>query len=424
MGWRNWREDSNFSTTFYSYSKNFKDNITKRLKYAFARENVVTWKFKLAILCVTHILLHVYTNTPFTLIPILMDEYSLTMFQLSLLVSVPRGIQLLLSIPSGLLADKFSAEKLISLSLFLSVIAGLLLFTSSSIWSLIIGFALIAASSTIYHPPALSATSEVIPEDYRSRGMGFHGASGSFGISLGPITIGLVLNSLGWRYTYVIWTLPILIVAIITLFLKIDCEKRERRIKEEEKKFTAPLRHIFSLTFIAFLLFISMRSAAGSSISTFITTYLTKGRGIDPSIASIIFGLSPLIGLGGPIIGGWLGDKLGWKRTFIIIFSIMITSLTLLVISPIVLLSVIFYLLYGISSTMTMPISSTLVALVTPEEARGTAYSMFFIPMSVAGIIMPIIASLLVDLYGIWIIFPIAIILYLSALTLIKVIKV
>ncbi|MCS7365021.1 MAG: MFS transporter, partial [archaeon GB-1867-035] len=137
-----------------------------------------------------------------------------------------------------------------------------------------------------------------------------------------------------------------------------------------------------------------------------------------------IFGLSPLIGLGGPIIGGWLGDKLGWKRTFIIIFSIMITSLTLLVISPIVLLSVIFYLLYGISSTMTMPISSTLVALVTPEEARGTAYSIYFIPTSVAGIIMPIIASLLVDLYGIWIIFPIAIILYLSALTLIKVIKV
>lgn len=384
----------------------------------------MTWKIKLAILCATHILLHVYTNTPFTLIPILMDEYSLTMFQLSLIVSVPRGIQLLLSIPSGLLADKFSAGKLISLSLLLSVTAGILIFTSNTIWSLIVGFALIAASSTLYHPPALSATSEVIPEDYRSRGMGFHGASGSFGISLGPITIGLVLNSLGWRYTYIIWTIPILVVALSTLFIKIEWRKKEKKHHLEEKKFTTPLKNVFSITFIAFLLFISLRSAAASSISTFITTYLTKGRGLDPSIASIIFGLSPLIGLGGPIIGGWLGDKLGWKKTFIAIFSILITSLTLLVISPIVLLSVIFYLLYGISSTMTMPISSSLVALVTPEEARGTAYSMFFIPMSVAGIIMPIIASLLVDLYGIWIIFPTAIILYLLALTLIKIIKV
>ncbi len=358
--------------------------------------------------------------TPYALIPILMDEYYLSVIQVSLLTSIPRIVQLTLSIPSGLLADKFRAGKLIFLSLFLSAIAGLIIFIDHSIWGLIIGFTLIAASSTFYHPPALSAVSKILPENFRSRGLGLHGSSGLLGISLGPITIGLLLNLLGWRFAYLIWIPPIIFGALLSLLIKVDFErKREKRFK-----FTTPLRKVFSLTFILFLLFISARSAAGSSISTFATTYLTKGRGVEFGLASIVYGLSPLIGLIGPIIGGWLGDKFGWRKSFIMVIIGMIIFLIGVAISPLIILTFTFYLLFIITSNMTTPLSTTLISLIVGEEARGTAYSMYFLPMSLSGIFMPIIASIFIDNYGLWTIFPLSIILYLTSIVLLYLIRI
>jgi len=351
-----------------------------------------------------------------------MDEFNLSVFQAGLLVSIPRFIQLLMSLPSGLIADRFNARKLISTSLFLEGLAGLLIYLYPSIWSLFVGFTLIALSSTFYHPPALSATTSVLPENYRGRGLGLHGACGTLGVSLGPITLGLILHWLGWKFVFAFWLIPIFIVAISALLLKFNLKHSVE--SEAVRSISTPLRSILSFTFISLLIFISVRTAASSSISTFMTTYLSMGKGIDPGTASIIFGLSPLIGLVGSILGGFLGDKLGWRRSFTIIFISISLTLTMIFLSPAPFLIVIFYLAYGLFNAMTMPISSSLVAFIIPPEARGTAYSAFFMPVSISGIVMPIIASLLVDLFGIWIIFPISILLFILCLIIVQIIKI
>jgi len=351
-----------------------------------------------------------------------MSKFNLSAFQAGLLVSIPRFLQLFLSIPSGLLADRLNAGKLISISLILEGMAGLIIFLYPSIASLFVGFSLIAISSTLYHPPALSAAVGVLPEDFRSRGLGLHGACGTLGVALGPISLGFVLTWFDWKFTYAFWLIPIFLIAFLIMLLNFKFEVHEERMSQ--KSVSEPLKSIFTLTFISLLLFISIRTAASSSISTFMTTYLTIGKGISPSIASVIFGLSPLIGLIGSLIGGFLGDKLGWRKAFTVIFIFILITLTILLLAPSSILVVIFYLTYGILNTMTMPISSSLVAKIIPSGARGTAYSTYFIPISISGILMPIITSLFVDLFGIWIIFPMSIALYICTLILVQIIKI
>jgi len=72
---------------------------------------------------------------------------------------------------------------------------------------------------------------------------------------------------------------------------------------------------------------------------------------------------------------------------------------------------------------MTMPITTSLVAKIIPQKSRGTAYSLQFIPMSIIGIVMPIILGILINLLEIWIIFPIAIAFYIIVLVISQILK-
>jgi len=381
------------------------------------------FKPRLLFLCASHTLLHVYTNLPLALLPILISEYGLSIVIASIIVSIPRVFSLVFSIPSGLLADRLGHTKLISFSLFLQVLAASLVLLFPTVEAIVLCFSLTALASTFYHPPALSATTNVIPSDFLSRGLGFHGASGTLGIALGPITLGLILSWVEWRYVYLIWAVPIFVIAVVALFVNMNEPSPVEDSETKGKGLTTPLKDVLSVTFLSFLLLMLFRSAAGGTISTYLTTYLTESKGLDASLASIIFGLSPLIGLTSVIIGGYAGDKLGWKRSLTLIISTVTVALFCMSVSTSTIQTVLFYLVYGFFNIMTMPITTSLVAKIIPQKSRGTAYSLQFIPMSIIGIVMPIVLGILITLFEIWIIFPIAIVFYIVVLIISQILK-
>jgi maltose/moltooligosaccharide transporter len=387
-----------------------------------AKEN---FQHKLLFLCASHTLLHVYTNLPIALLPILISDYGLSIILASVIVSIPRVVSLVFSIPSGLLADRLDHTKLISFSLFLDVFAASLIFLFRNIEIAVLGFSLIALASTFYHPPALSAASNISPQNYLSRALGFHGASGTFGISLGPITMGLVLNWFEWRYVYLLWVAPIFFIAVTAFFVTIDERLNEGSCDKRTKKHpTTPLRDVLSAAFLSFMLLMLCASAASGAISTYLTTYLTQSKGLEASLAAIIFGLSPLIGLTSVITGGYTGDKLGWRRSLTLIISTTTVALFFMFVSTSTIQTVSFYFAYGFFNIMTMPITTSLVAKIVPRKSRGTAYSLQFIPESVIGIVMPITLGILIDLLEIWVIFPIAIIFFIIALIITRIIQI
>ncbi len=381
------------------------------------------FKPKLVFLCASHTLLHVYSNLPLALLPILIDEYELSILIASIVVAVPRAFSLIFSVPSGLLADRLGHTKLISFSLFLQVFAASLVILFPAVETIVLCFSLTALASTFYHPPALSAATNILPTDFLSRGLGFHGASGTLGFAIGPITLGLVLSWFGWRYVYVIWIVPIFVVAVVAFLINISERSDEEHDESKERSLTTPLKDVLSVTFLSFLLLMLFRSAAGGTISTYLTTYLTEGKGLDAGLASIVFGLSPLIGLTSVIIGGYVGDRLGWKRSLTSIFSTVTVALFCVFVSASTSQTVLFYLVYGFFSSMTMPITTSIVPKIVPPKSRGTAYSLQFIPMSVIGIVMPIVLGVLIGLFEISIIFPIAIVFYIIVLVITQLLK-
>ncbi len=363
-------------------------------------------------------MIHVYTNLPLALLPILITEYELSIFIASLAVAIPRAFSLVFSVPSGLVADRLSHTKLISLSLALGALAASIIVVAPTLEAIVFGFSLAALASTLYHPPALSTTSNISAADYLSRGLGFHGASGTLGIALGPITLGLVLNRFEWRYSYLIWIVPILAAAVTAFFARMYEPQQERQYKGRDRGLITPLRDVVSVAFLSFIMLMLFLGAAGGTISTYLTTFLTKSKGLDASLASIIFGLNPLIGLTSVILGGYLGDKLGWKKSLTLIIPTASAALSCMYFSASTSQTALFYVVYGFFNIMTMPVTTSLVARIIPQKSRGTAFSIQFIPESVVGIVMPVILGIAINLLDIWIIFPTAIAFYIIALAI------
>ncbi len=165
----------------------------------------------LIIMILTHTLVHAAGNMLSTLFPVLKAEFSLTNQQIGLIVAIPSLLQLIFSIPSGMISDRFGAKKLIAASIVIAALGALLGGVSTTPWMFIIASILLTLSSTLYHPPAQSYLSDIASPRDRSRVLGIWFIGGTTGISLGPLSITILMGVLAftWRQIYSFWVIPI-----------------------------------------------------------------------------------------------------------------------------------------------------------------------------------------------------------------------
>ena len=348
------------------------------------------------------------------LIPVFMSEFGLSIFESGLLASIPLAISISFSVPYGFLTDRIGPRKLIAASLILAGFSGLVLSRADDFHTLLLPLIFIPLSSTLYHPPALSIVSELLPENQRSRVLGVHGAGGTTGVAIGPITLGLVMGSSGWRFAYLIWVLPILISSLSLLMLP-----KAANIANHEPKQEADLRvqdehqrpRTSILGYLVLLTAMSINGIGGQSISTYMTTYLVLNRGLTESTASLVYGLSSFVGILGSLAGGYIADIIGGKRWMTIAYLVGLIVHIGVWLGPLWALFTI-YLVGGFFSGSIMGPSSSLVAEFSPRQRRGLAYTIFMVSFSFMGAIAPMIAAAIIESYEINALFPLAI--YLS----------
>lgn len=384
----------------------------------------------LFIYALTHILIHVYTMMHVALVPVFMEEFNLSLFQVGLLVSIPLLCQLCTSIPSGLLADRVQHKSQMIASFVLVVLAAFLVSQTSNFLMLIVSVSLVMISSQLYHPPMLSVVSELFPPEYRSRALGLHGTGGTIGIALGPISIGILMKEFSWRYVYLLWVIPVLIAIVAVSQTNILYEEEENSLVERKKigkyQDTTGYSGIFEVLkggFLILLLVMGVRAVGMQSVSTFFTTYLSSVKGVSVTNASLIFGLGSLVGVVGTLSGGFFGDRLGEKMWITVAFTGSLLSILSVSLTPPWIL-VPSYLLYGYFNNSTMPVTTSLVARFSPKSRRGIAYAIFFLPFNVMGSISPAIAAKIAEIAGLWYVFPFAIATFLISIMLIQTLRI
>jgi len=360
---------------------------------------------------VTHVFVHVFTFMHIALIPVFMAEFGLSIFESGLLVSIPLVLSVSISLPYGLLADRIGPRKLLAGSLLLSGFSGLAIALANDFYALLLPLTLISLSSTLYHPPALSIVSELLPQNQRNKALGIHGAGGASGVAIGPITLGVLMGVLGWRITYLLWVLPIFLSILFLLKLpkastviNLNAGQKADPHVANEGGNPRTSRYGYGMLLVA----MTINGIGGQSVSTYMTTYLVSNRGLTESIASLVYGLNALIAVLGSLTGGYLADFFGSKRWMVIAYVGGLTVLTGVYLGPLWAL-IVFYLIGGYFGGSTMGPSSSLVAEFSAKERRGLAYTIFMLPFSLMGAVSPVIAAKIIESYEIYALFPFAI---------------
>lgn len=362
------------------------------------------------MICITHMFLEIYLLIQVALIPVITREFQLSLLEASLVASIPSLIMLLMNIPCGFLADRFSTNHLLFSSMLIEGFSALLISQTNSFWTLVLGVSLMKIASPVYHISGLSQISRFARRPKRiGRAIGLHNALGSLGAAAGVVSLAIFLATLGWRWSYLFWALPILVWGFVVLKSPQLITKRIDRNQIEKQGSLMKFSLIFSVPLLIFLVSMGIREVGSTGISTFMTTYFVSIRRLSEATASLIFGLGPFLGIVGSLSGGYLTERAGAKKALSWGVLACVLSLSILSLMTQIYLLTVLYLVYAFFSNSLWSPMNTIVATVTPESERGLSYSIYFFTEGLVASFAPTLVAGVIELSDVWFAFPFSI---------------
>jgi len=312
----------------------------------------------------------------------------------------------LLGIGIGRLNDKFGPRIVMTLCGLLAGLGYLLMSQVQTVWQMYLFYGvMIGVGSSIYVPLLSTVARWFVQKRGMMTGIVFAGAG--VGMLILPLVINQLISAYNWRITFLILGAIILVVIVVTAqFLKRDPGQMSYRENDAPEGGLRLETGDFSLKEAArtrqFWMFLALLVCYGFcffSIQVHIAPYVTD-IGISATTAAAI-----LATIGGATIVGQLGlgsagDKLGFKRTFLIGMVILALAIFTLLAGKEVWLFFIFAVLMGLAfgdcSTMESPIAAWLFGL----ASHGVILGFFSFSFTVGAAIGPLVSGYIFDVHG------------------------
>jgi len=354
----------------------------------------------------THALVHPAGNMRSTLFPILREEFSLTYQQIGLIVAIPSLCQLLFSVPAGFLSDRFGAKKLITLSILMAATGAFLGSISFNPWMYIAATTLLTLNSTVYHPPSQSYVSNITSPRDRSRALGIWHAGGTTGVSLGPLSITILMGifAFQWRQIYGFWVLPTLLGLVALYFVKPPAEMVSKETLEEWDEGDT-VDTLLNRNMMFLLLSGSIRRFGGGLTTGFLTIWLAESQGWTITQIGMMMAVSSLMGIVASPLGGELATKFGEKRWLVVTLFASYTCFMLAIVLKSFWFFMLFYLAQRFFGILGMPARMTITSRLSPPKQRGVGFALSSIPENVIKPLASMVAAYIANYYGLYPIF-------------------
>jgi len=330
-----------------------------------------------------HALTHGYLLIFPAVLLLLQKEFSIGYLKLGLVSNVMNLTYGLGALPGGLIYNRLGPKKLFFLCFLGSSIACILVAISSSLVFFTLALGLLGALGSVYHPMANALITGTVRE--YGKAMGIHGAVGNLGLASAPFIAGILGSLLGWRYTYVCFALPGIVLAIWACFVDMSPSASQRDPQPIAIRKSSPRDFwiYFSLPLILLYLANMLHGSCSQGAMTFLPTFLAKRTSfdlfsLDPvAMGGILSGIVLFLGIFGQYAGGMLAQRPHLERNFLFVSLLVfpsivslsfVTDIALLVLAP----------TYFILNFFLQPMNNTLLAHATSPEMRGTAFGIFF----------------------------------------------
>jgi MFS family permease len=351
----------------------------------------------------SHGVMHAYLVIMPALMPLMAGELG-GLALLAYLASLANALYGWGSFPVGFLADIVSRKRLIMLCMVVCGLSSMIVGFSGDIWLTGAGMILLGIGASLYHPPGYAHMS-LLSVEMRGRFMGIQGLGGDMGMAIAYITSAALGVTLGWRYTFVLWGVVGLVMAVGDLLLVDDIPVEPEDISKPREGYLATVKKMFTTSqrtnLILVLLVVMLSGGLWTGVSQWILTYINKTKGISLIIAGGLSTIQYTVGALAQIFGGELSDRIGRKSILVAGFGAFAVSLVAMVMAPgdFVVLVVLVAAL-GFTFYVTQAPITALLADITPKNTVGVTYGINFTVKYGIGSILPFAAAWLSSTYG------------------------
>ncbi len=351
-------------------------------------------KWRVIDISLAHFTHDVYSSFLAPLLPLIIEKLGLNYFLAGSLTLYGR-LPSLMNPFIGWLADKIIIRYFIIFTPAITAIAMSLIGLADSYFQLLVLLLIMGFSAAFFHVPAPVLIKNV-SGDKRGMGMSFYALAGELARALGPL---LIVSAVSWWGLEGSWrVMPLGLVASVILFFRLR-KLKDFDIKPPAKK--APLRKGEIKLLISFFTivvgYILGRGILRALLVTFLPTYYTN-NGNSLWMGTIALVIVELAGAVGTLLGGNYSDKIGRKKTLIIIAMAMPVLMLLYNISSGA-VAIFFLALSGLFMFGSAPV---LLALVNDYKSDRPSFinSIYMTLSFVFGAGSSMLVGYLADIYG------------------------
>ena len=246
------------------------------------------------------------------------------------------------------------------------------------------------------HPVGNALLAEQFPRHRRGFAISSHIAGGNLGTVAVPLLGAWLIAGIGWRWTVVLFGLPAIAIAIAIFFLvrESGADRAAARARSLRRAF-GDIRRDRSVLLIYLSSVLGGGGRGLGVLNILVPLYLSLVVRIDTTTVALMYTVLVFGSVPGPVIAGWLSDRLGRKPLIIGAYVGGASALVLFVLagSNLALLWLAIALL-GTFNFVESPQLQALLSDVTPPALRDASFALYFTLAFVSG-------SLWVLLYGV-----------------------
>ena len=304
----------------------------------------------------------------------------------------------ILTIPMGILADRYGKKKLVYICAASTVVAGpLLLFTRSILMFKLafLSFGVSNAAAVVFSP----IYSSFFEKEDMDKAFGFYGALNIATISLGsllgfipPLLVerhGFSLSSAYWMFL-ALGFVPMVVRNVFYIWSVKDYE--ESKTNNGFRFNMASKDLVFKISLIQLL--------SSASVGVFLSLfpfYVNKKFGLESDALGALFFASKLMSAAAQALSSKISDRLGSLKTIAVAFGLAAPFYLLMPLAPSFTWLSAFYILRLSFATIAAPLMSSTLMKDLKEEEKATANSLKMIAMQGGGVIGPWLGGALME---------------------------
>jgi predicted MFS family arabinose efflux permease len=264
------------------------------------------------------------------ILPVVSGELGLSHAQSGMLETAYLLGYIVIKMPAGVLGNRIGIKRTLTLGMVGYALATALNFFATGFLHLFVLRFLVGLFQGVHLPLANTLLSERFG-DRQGRAIGFHESGPNVGNSIAyPLTIAIA-SSWGWRYAFLLLSLPAFILAgVVTLVLRDERQTATGVNEEEPEGGNQPLGTYFRLL-APLALAHAVYNLCLRALLTFAPSYLVEYRGMGLAAAGLVAMLMPAAGFFAKVSSGFIAERFGKRNSIsvaILLSGVFIFTLT------------------------------------------------------------------------------------------------